>query len=90
MGEDAKRLLHIDRYNEPSLHYMIYQKVDDRQVRRAFGQEAAASSSSNDKGNDNDDEEEDDEEEPQSPHTTAPSIDITRLLEIHCMHINTA
>lgn len=36
-GEDAKRLLHIDTYNECSLHHMDYQKVHDHWVHRAFG-----------------------------------------------------
>ena len=29
-GEDAKRLLHTDRYTEKSLHRMGIQKVEDR------------------------------------------------------------
>lgn len=35
-GEDARKLLHIDRYNEHSHHLMGYQKVDDRWVHKAF------------------------------------------------------
>lgn len=31
-GEDARRLLHTDRYNERSLHHIGYQKVDNRWV----------------------------------------------------------
>lgn len=65
------RLLHTDRYNERSFYQIGYQKVDNRQIRRVFGQRATASGSSSNDGND---EEEDgaDEEEPHTP-TAAPS-----------------
>lgn len=38
-GEDAKKLLHIDRYNEWSLHCMGYRKVDDRWIHIASDRE---------------------------------------------------
>lgn len=59
IGENARRLLHIDKYNECSLHHMGYRKVDDYWICRAFGQGATASGSSDE--DDDDDEKEDKE-----------------------------
>lgn len=39
-GEDSKRLMHRDHYNEWSLHWMGYRKVDDMWVRWGSGQES--------------------------------------------------
>lgn len=52
IGEDARMLLHIDRYNKRSLHWMGYQKVDDRWVRHVLGQRVARSNSLKDDDDD--------------------------------------
>lgn len=61
IGEDAKRLRHINRYNEHSLYCMGYFKVDDHCIYRVFDQGSIASDSLED---DDDNDEEDDKEEP--------------------------
>ena len=43
--EDAKRLLHTDRYTKKSLHQMGIQKVEGRWIRNILGQKAAESDS---------------------------------------------
>ena len=44
-GEDAKRLLHTDRYTERTLHRMGIHKVEGRWVRRVSGQQGAETDS---------------------------------------------
>lgn len=58
-GEDAKRLLHTDRYNERSLHYMGYHKVDDRWVSHESRQKLVRSNTFIDDDGDGDDEDDD-------------------------------
>lgn len=67
-GEDARRLLHTNHYNERSLHQMGYRKVDDRCMHRVSGQEPAA----NDDATTNDDD--DDNNEGDTSHSPLPVI----------------
>lgn len=68
-GEDIKKILHIDMYNEGSLHQMRYRKIDDKWIQRALGQGAAANSNSNDDDDDNDDTKDDEGDAPAIPST---------------------
>lgn len=79
-SEDAKKLLHTDRYKERSLHQMGYQKVDGHQIKCVSGQRSARSDSfdkefattSDDDEEKDDDDKDDDEDE--APNAARPSI----------------
>lgn len=83
-GEDTRKLLHIDRYDDQSLNYMGYQKVNARCLHRAFGQGATTSDTSDDSddGSDNDNEE-DEEDKPHSLLATTTLMLLDHLLHSH-------